>query len=154
VSRALRYTPALPFEYRASARRGTLPALPELLAGADWLPGYETEFRFVEDRAWRFDYAWPLFKIAFEQEGGAFARLITVHRGDEFKAGHRVPIPPGTRIRLGGRHQNGRGMELDIEKYNRAAIEGWLVLRGTTRQIRDGAALADLRAAFIARGLE
>jgi hypothetical protein len=45
-------------------------------------------------------------------------------------------------------------MENDIEKYNRAAILGWLVLRATTRQIRDGEAIRDVRAAFVAKGLE
>ena len=118
------------------------------------MPAWETEFTFWPGRRWRFDYAWPAFRIAFEIEGGAHGRLITVLSGYESRKGAMVPIKAGTRIRLGGRHQTGPGYEADIEKYNRAAIAGWLVLRATTRQVRDGEALAALRLAFAARGLE
>ena len=118
------------------------------------VPAYETEFRFDPVRRWRFDYAWPLVKIAVEIEGGAHGRLIVVGHGVERRKGANVAITPGTRIRVGGRHQTGPGMEADIVKYNAAAVAGWLVLRATTTQVRDGYALATLRAAFAARGLE
>jgi len=118
------------------------------------LPVPMTEFRFDETRRWRFDYAWPLFKVALEIEGGAHGRLLVVTDGVERRAGVNVPLKAGTRIRVGGRHQSGPGFEKDIEKYNRAAVLGWCVLRGTTRQVRDGLTLADVRAALVARGLE
>lgn len=118
------------------------------------LPQYETEWRFDPDRRWRFDYAWPFFRIALEVEGGAHGRLIVIERGHERRGGRSIPIKAGTRVRVGGRHQSGPGMEADIEKYNRAAVLGWMVLRCTTRQIRDGLALAMVRDAFRARGLE
>jgi hypothetical protein len=119
------------------------------------LPAHETEFVFYPGRRWRFDFAWPAFRIAFEIEGGAFGRAVHIDRGWQRQRGGAVAaIAPGTTIRVGGRHQSGKGFEGDIEKYNAAAIAGWIVLRATTRQVRDGEALAWLRVAFAARKLE
>jgi very-short-patch-repair endonuclease len=137
----------------APQRRRDEPAAIEAQLEAAHLPAFETEWQFCE-RRWRFDYAWPFFRLALEIEGGAHGRLIVINSGYERRKGRSIPIPPGTRIRVGGRHQTGPGMENDIEKYNRAAILGWLVLRATTRQIRDGEAIRDVRAAFVAKGLE
>lgn len=72
------------------------------------------EHRFHPTREWRFDFAWPGRKVAVECEG------IT-HEG--------------------GRHQRLAGFEQDCEKYNAAAVEGWLVLRFTARMVRKNAAL-------------
>jgi very-short-patch-repair endonuclease len=58
---------------------------------------------------WRFDYAWPEQRIAIEQEGGVWVM---------------------------GRHSRGYGMVKDAEKYNRAALEGWIVLRFTPQQMK------------------
>lgn len=63
--------------------------------------GWEKEYRFCE-RKWRFDYAHPGLKIAVEIEGG---------------------------IWINGRHIRGRGYKNDMEKYNRAQVLGWKVLR-------------------------
>jgi hypothetical protein len=60
------------------------------------------EHQFCNDRKWRFDFAWPGLKIAVEIEGG---------------------------IHSGGRHTRGAGYMADCEKYNRAAMDGWVVLR-------------------------
>lgn len=117
------------------------------------MPAWEVEHRFC-DRMWRFDFAWPAWRIAVEIEGGAHGRLIVITSGIERRGGASVPIKRGTRIRIGGRHQSGPGFSADIEKYNRAAILGWIVLRATTAQVRDGYAIATLREAFKARGLE
>lgn len=65
-------------------------------------------------RDWRFDMALPPLWIAIEVEGGSYS---------------------------GGRHTRGTGFESDCEKYNRAAVLGWTVLRFTGRQIRSGQAL-------------
>lgn len=91
------------------------------------LPVPTLEFRFHPPRQWRFDLAWPAFMIAFEREGGTWT---------------------------GGRHNLASGFERDCEKYNQAAIDGWLLIRGTVSMIRQGLALHDLRRAFSARGLE
>ena len=63
------------------------------------------EFRFVPDRLWRFDYAWPALSVAVEIEGGVWSA---------------------------GRHVQPLGFTEDCRKYNRAAADGWLVFRWTT----------------------
>ena len=67
-----------------------------------------TEFKFHPTRLWRFDYAWPLAKVAVEVEGGVWTM---------------------------GRHTRGAGFENDIEKYNAAGEMGWIVLRYTPETI-------------------
>lgn len=62
------------------------------------------EYRFHATRKWRFDYAWPVAKIALEVEGGAFTQ---------------------------GRHTRGRGFLEDMDKYNAATLAGWRILRVT-----------------------
>lgn len=76
-------------------------------------PGMQTEYRFCE-RLWRFDFAWPESRVALEIEGGIWTN---------------------------GRHTRGSGFEKDLEKYNRAAIDGWTVIRVTTKQAKDGTAI-------------
>lgn len=66
------------------------------------------EHRFAPPRRWRFDFAWPDDRIAVELEG-------VVWRGK-------------------GRHQTAKGYAADCEKYNRAALLGWIVLRFTQSQ--------------------
>lgn len=60
---------------------------------------------FGKTRRWRFDYANPDERIAWEVEGGHWA---------------------------GGRHNTGTGFEKDMEKYNHATLLGWRVIRSTT----------------------
>jgi len=64
----------------------------------------EAEYKFHETRKWRFDYAFPRFKVAIEVEGGVWT---------------------------GGRHTRGSGFVKDMEKYNEAAKLGWRILRFT-----------------------
>ena len=63
------------------------------------------EFKFHPVRKWRFDYAFPEYKVAVEVDGGVWT---------------------------GGRHINPAGYINDMEKLNTAASMGWLVLRITT----------------------
>lgn len=74
-------------------------------------------YRFAPPRRWRFDLSWPDEHLAIEVEGGVYS---------------------------GGRHVRGKGYEADLEKYNTAALAGWLVLRFTRRMIEDGTAVAML----------
>ena len=69
---------------------------------SEGLPGFVTEHRFHPDRGWRFDFAWPVERVALEVEGG---------------------------IWVGGGHNRGKGFAKDIEKYNQAVVLGWRVLR-------------------------
>lgn len=71
------------------------------------------EFQFCPSRKWRFDFAFPDYKIAIECEGGL----------------------------AGGRHCMVGGYLADMEKYNTAAILGWAVLRFAWPQIRSGEAI-------------
>ena len=84
----------------------------------------EWEYRFHESRRWRFDLAWPTLRVAFEREGGTWQ---------------------------GSRHTSGKGFRADCEKYNEAAVAGWVVIRGTVDMIRSGLALDHLLAALKSR---
>ena len=63
---------------------------------------FKREYRFDPVRRWRFDFAWPKSKVAVEIEGGVWTQ---------------------------GRHTRGAGYLADLEKYNTAAVAGWLVIR-------------------------
>ena len=86
------------------------------------LPKPVTEFEFHSKRAWRFDFAWPEYKIALEVEGG---------------------------IHSGGRHIQPQGFLGDMEKYNNAAVLGWRVLRFTPKGAFSLAAVQMVRQAIV-----
>lgn len=77
------------------------------------LPRPEQEYKFALSREWRFDFAWPLMRIAVEIEGG-----------------NRT-----------GAHMRHHGFRKDIEKYNNATKLGWRVFRFTADQIESGEAV-------------
>ena len=66
------------------------------------IPPPVAEYKFHSKRRWRFDFAWPLEKVAVEIEG------LT---------------------REGGRHQRPEGFRGDCEKYEAALLAGWRVYR-------------------------
>ncbi len=76
--------------------------------------GLEREWRFHVKRRWRFDFAWPGRMLAVECEGHGGAK---------------------------SRHLTYLGYTADCEKYNEAALLGWLVLRFTGPMIASGEAL-------------
>jgi len=69
-------------------------------------PQPEQEYRFTPTRRWRFDFAWPVQRVAVEIDGGQWK--------------------PG-----GGRHSS----DVDREKLNEAAASGWRVLHFSPRQL-------------------
>lgn len=77
----------------------------------------EREYEFAAGRKWRFDFAFLDRKLAVEIEGGLFSA---------------------------GRHVRGAAVEKDFEKYNRAALLGWRVLRYSTKMVTDGIAINDV----------
>jgi hypothetical protein len=66
------------------------------------------EYRFHPERRWRFDLAWPEYRLALEIEGGLW---------------------------VGGRHNSPQGFFRDLEKYNAAAVLGWRILRVTPKAV-------------------
>lgn len=82
------------------------------------------EYAFLEGRRYRFDLAWPALLVAFEREGGTWGK---------------------------SRHTSGKGYAADAEKYSRAAIAGWCVVRATVDMIRSGLALTLLLDALASR---
>jgi very-short-patch-repair endonuclease len=78
------------------------------------LPAPEREYRFHPKRRWRFDFAWPLHKVAAEVDGGIFSC---------------------------GRHVRGTGFEKDAEKRNEAVLAGWRVLHFAPRHVKSGVAV-------------
>lgn len=73
---------------------------------SEGLPEPVFEFVFHPERKFRFDLAWPDYKVALEVQGGLFAN----------KAG-KV-----------GRHARGAALMQEHVKLNLAASLGWLVL--------------------------
>ncbi|WP_151832104.1 hypothetical protein [Acinetobacter ursingii] len=75
---------------------------------------FTQEFRFNPDRRWKADFRIDGFPILVEVEGG---------------------------VHCNGRHTRGEGYTADCEKYSVAAIHGWTVIRGTTKQVQSGLVL-------------
>lgn len=84
------------------------------------------EYHFSTSRKWRFDFAWPAEQLAVEVEGG-----VWLGGGGHYNRGRGA----------GGGHQRGAGFTRNLEKYNTAALDGWVVLRFTDREIRSGEAV-------------
>jgi very-short-patch-repair endonuclease len=94
---------------RKLSKRSTLEqGFAFLLARLTTAPEPVREFRFHATRLWRFDFAWPESRVAVEIEGG---------------------------IWVAGAHGRGKHFSGDCEKYNAATIDGWRVLRYTTRDL-------------------
>ncbi len=70
-----------------------------------------SEYKFLNDRKFRFDFACPIAWIAIEIEGGTWTQ---------------------------GRHTRGKGYSSDCEKYNLAQLAGWKVFRFTSDMLRHG----------------
>jgi DNA-binding CsgD family transcriptional regulator len=93
------------------------------------LPRPEKDYRFDLTRRWRFDRAWPTFKVAVELEGGAFGNRVVCHRcGAVVRAATRDGRL-GQEVRSAGWHGHYGRFVSDREKYNAAEVQGWLVLR-------------------------
>jgi hypothetical protein len=64
------------------------------------LPAAVREYKFHPKRNWRFDFAWPQWKVAAELQGG---------------------------LGMGGRHTRGASLVLEYDKLNEAQVLGWKV---------------------------
>lgn len=79
------------------------------------------ELKPVPGRLFRFDLAWPERLVAAEVDGGVWVK---------------------------GRHNRGKGMIADSEKYSLAAGLGWRVLRLCDVHVKDGRAVEWIKAAL------
>jgi len=94
----------------------------------------QTEFRFMEGRQFRFDFAWPEVHISVEIEGGSYM----IRRN-----------PETGKMMVGGRHNT----DADREKYNLAAQLNWRVFRFSSTQLKHPSkCVAEVRAAVLAAG--
>jgi very-short-patch-repair endonuclease len=91
----------------------------------DGLPEAEREYRFHNDRKWRFDFAYPALKFAIEVEGGT-------------RSGN-------------SRHTKHDGFSEDCVKYGEATILGWAVMRFTTQQVKQGIAIEMVKRLLMGR---
>ena len=85
------------------------------------LPEPVREYKFIDGRRFRADFAWPDIKLIVECEGGTY---------------------------INGRHVRPKGFESDCEKYNLATIQGWRVLRFTADMINHGIAINMIESIF------
>lgn len=88
------------------------------------------QYRFdeLDDRKWRFDFAWPSHRVSVEIAGATFVQ---------------------------GRHSRGLGMAKDAEKMRAAALQGWHVLPYTDvdfRERRIEEIIAEVRQLLDAKG--
>lgn len=74
----------------------------------------EREYLAIPGRRFRFDFAWPRFRLLVEVQGGTWGK---------------------------GAHSSGLGIARDCEKGNLATLAGWRCLTVTTDQIRAGKAI-------------
>ena len=79
------------------------------------------EYKFMPDRKFRIDYAWPQYRLAVEIEGGVWVQ---------------------------GRHTRGFGFLNDMEKYNYLTLLGWSLLRFTPGMVNSGEAIETIKIWF------
>ncbi len=89
------------------------------------LPKPVLEYKFMPDRKFRADYAWPEYKLAVEVEGGIYKM---------------------------GWHQSISIMLLNMEKYNYYSILGWSLLRFTPGMVNSGEAIEIIKLWFEKQG--
>ena len=97
------------------------------------LPTPTLEYRFATPRRWRFDFAWPDYRVATEIEG------LVAHKD-------------GKRMLASGRHTSFKGFTEDAIKYATANILGWHVLRFNQTLVKDGTAIDLTKQMLIAQG--
>jgi very-short-patch-repair endonuclease len=103
----------------------------DALAGQMRMAGFPEpvrEFPFARSigRSWRADFGWPFIRLIVECEGGIWSA---------------------------GAHVRGAGYSEDMEKYNQAALMGYMVLRFTKEMVEDGRALAVIERGMKRRGV-
>lgn len=103
-----------------------LEAALEFQIKAAGLPEPQREAMLVPGRRFRWDFAWPIHRLAVEVQGGLY-------------------LPKGG-------HTSAAGVTRDCEKAALALLEGYRPLSVTSEQIRTGHALAWIEALLRASG--
>ena len=91
------------------------------LCKSQGLPVPETEALFHPTRKWRWDFCWPVHKVALECDGG---------------------------IWIQGKHGRGSGIVKDHEKRNAGAVLGWRLLVVTPSSLNTPSTFAMLSEAL------
>lgn len=84
---------------------------------------FQTEFRFNPNRRWKADFYLPDYRVLLECEGAT--GYFTNPKGG---------------VTLGGRHSKQKGLEADCIKYNTAQMQGYKLIRFSSKQIGRGIA--------------
>jgi hypothetical protein len=95
-----------------------------LLCQRSGLPMPTREYRFDPSRRWRADFGWEEERVLLECEGAVWS---------------------------GGRHTRGSGYLSDMEKYNAAAVQGWVLIRATPQDLCTDETVSLVRQAMNAR---
>lgn len=113
------------------------------LRASDVIPydSVETQVRFHPKRRWRFDFCIPSMKIALEVDGGEAMRTVTCAACGTSPAHMTLKNGRSQMIRLGGGHHTPQGFRKNREKWNEAAILGWVVQGATGTQVESGEAI-------------
>lgn len=91
------------------------------------LPPPVRQHKFHPTRKWRWDFAWPEWKLAVEIQGGSW---------------------------VGGGHNTALGQANDYEKHNEAVRLGWRTLFFNTPMLKDMAAAVELAAEVLCEAQE
>lgn len=99
------------------------------------LPVFEQQHKFAKciGRQWRFDFAFPAFRVAVEIDGVVMRKVN------------------GAWV-TGGRHATVQGMRDDNEKINTAILLGWSVLRFLQSDIKSHNAIKSAMRVLMVRG--
>lgn len=99
------------------------------------LPAFESQFYFAKSigRRWKFDVAFPEFKVAVEIEGLVVRRI-------------------NGQLVAGGRHATVTGFREDCIKYASAALLGWQVLRFEQGMVKSKYAVDTTIRLLVSRG--
>jgi hypothetical protein len=100
----------LPKVSKTSVGKNTIELLLQEMKRLGMISGFVSELKFDEFRRYRFDWAIPDLKIAIEYEGLNSEK---------------------------SRHTTKKGYTGDCEKYNKATIQGWKILRYTALNYSD-----------------
>lgn len=151
-----------PAEPGAPERRKAVKLDPEELFAAQCrsfrLPRFEQQHYFAKciKRRWRFDFAFPDYKLAVEIEGLVVRRVWSA----ELEGGGPVTIKgyvanvknvQAITVAMGG-HATPTGFREDAEKYNTAVMLGWNVIRFLQNDVKPEHAITMTQRVLAAKG--